>query len=121
MLERPTTWPAPLALVRQFLPLLPEADGRELSHWAIARALCSVAEDVVTQARPQHSGGQLPAATLAELAASTDELGRLLLYHLPFRSQAAREAWPQVQAYLLQVLPAVERLLAAGPPAAEGA
>jgi hypothetical protein len=116
VLERPTSWPDPLALIRHYLPLLPAATGHELSHWAIARALCSVAEDVVALAKPEHSGGLLPAATLAELAASTDELGRLLLYHLPFRSQAAHEAWPQVQAYLLQVLPDVERLLAAGSP-----
>ena len=121
MLERPTSWPAPLALVRQFLPLLPEADGHQLSHWAIARALCSVAESVVAQARPQHSGGLLPAATLAELAAGTDELGRLLLYHLPFRSEAAREAWPQVRAYLQQVLPDIERLLAADATASQEA
>lgn len=114
MLEQDTLWPDPLALVRHFLPLLPDADGSLLGHWAMARALCSVAEDVVLLARPED--GLLPAWELAELAASTDELGRLLLYHLPFRNEAARKAWPQVRAYLLQVLPAIERLLTTGSP-----
>ena len=112
MPQQDTTWPTPLALVRHFLPLLPVADGSLLGHWAMARALCSVAEDVVLLARPQ--AGLLPAWELAEVAASTDELGRLLLHHLPFRNYAAQQAWPQVQAYLLQVLPAIERLLVAG-------
>ncbi|MGI4742427.1 MAG: hypothetical protein ACRYG7_45295 [Janthinobacterium lividum] len=114
MLEQDTIWPTPLALVRHFLPLLPTADGSLVGHWAMARALCSVAEDVMLLARPQAQ--LLPALELAEVTATTDELGRLLLYHLPFRNAAARQAWPQVQAYLLQVLPAIERLLVAGTP-----
>ncbi len=114
MLEQDTTWPAPLALVRHFLPLLPDTDGSLSGHWAMARALCSVAEDVVLLARPE--AGILPPWELAEVAVGTDELGRLLLLHLPFRNEAARQAWPQVQAYLLQVLPVVERLLMAGTP-----
>jgi hypothetical protein len=120
MSDCPTFCPDPLTLVRQYSPLLPAADGHALSDWAIARALCSVAENVAAQAKPKHSGGLLPATTLAELAANTDELGRLLLYHLPFQTEAARAAWPQVQAYLLQVLPHVERLLAADAPPAVG-
>ena len=112
MLEQSTAWPSPLAMVRHFLPLLPDADGSLLGHWAMARALCSVAEDMVLLTQP-HAGVLLP-DELAEVAASTDELGRLLLYHLPFQDEAARQAWPQVQAYLLLVLPAIERLLVAG-------
>ena len=116
MLEQDITWLTPLALVRHFLPLLPDANGSLPSHWAMARALCSVAEDVVLLARPSTVGGLLPASKLADVAAGTDELGRMLLVHLPFRNEAARRAWPQVQAYLLQVIPAIERLLVAGTP-----
>lgn len=114
MPERNTALFAPLALVHRYLPLVPVADGSLLNHWAMARALCSIAEDVVHLAQPQAK--LLSAWELAEAATSTDELGRLLLVHLPFRNAAARNAWPQVQAYLLQVLPAIERLLAAGSP-----
>ena len=114
MLEQDIAWLSPLALVRHFLPLLPTADGSLLSHWAMARALCSVAEDVVLLARPQDQ--LLAASELAEVSAHTDELGRLLLHHLPFCSAAAQQAWPQVQAYLVQVLPTIERLLIAGTP-----
>ncbi|MGI4865854.1 MAG: hypothetical protein ACRYFZ_18160 [Janthinobacterium lividum] len=96
--------------MRHFLPLLPTADGRSLGHWSVARALCAVAEDVVAQAQAQD--GRLSALELAEAAANTDELGRLLLVHLPFRTLPAQQAWPQVQSYLLQLLPVVERLLA---------
>lgn len=112
MLEQPAIWPSPLALVRHFLPLLPAADGSSLGHWSVARALCSIAEDVVAQAQPQTS--LLSALELAEVATSTDELGRLLLLHLPFRTLPAQQAWPQVQAYLLQIMPLVERLLTVG-------
>ena len=114
MLEQDSTWPSPLALVRYFLPLLPTADGSLSGHWAMARALCSVAEDVVLLATSQ--ARLLPGWEMAEVAASTDELGRLLLHQLPFREAAARQAWPQVQAYLLQVTPAIERWLVAGTP-----
>lgn len=113
MLENSTTWPEPLALLRHCWPLLATADGYAPDHWAMARALCSIAEHAVQGAGP---AGPLGALELAEVVASTDELGRLLLHHLPFRDAAAQQAWPQVQAYLLQILPPVERLLVAGAP-----
>jgi len=111
MLASFTTWSDPLALVRHLLPFLPVADGRVRAHWSMARALCAIAEHVVL--RPPQVGGPLSALDLAEVSAGTDELGRLLLRHLPFDDAAAQQAWPQVQAYLLQVLPLVERLLVA--------
>jgi len=88
MLEQAVAWPSPLALVHHFWPLLPSADGSLPGHWAMARALCSVAEDMVLLARPQAQ--ILPASELAEVGAHTDELGRLLLHHLPYRDAAAR-------------------------------
>jgi hypothetical protein len=112
MLESSTTWSDPLALVRHLLPFLPTADGSERAHWTMARILCSIAERVVLRATPQ-SDGPFSALALAEVSAGTDELGRLLLHHLPFDNAAARQAWPQVQAYLLQVLPLTEQLLVA--------
>jgi hypothetical protein len=85
----------------------------------MARTLCSIAEQLVMRT-PPWPGGPLSALTLAEVSAGTDELGRLLLCHLPFDDAAARQAWPQVQAYLLHVLPLVEQLLVAETPPPEG-
>jgi len=104
---------ASLGLLRHCWPLLPAADGHAPHDWTMARALCSIAEYAVQGYAPT---GPLGALELAEVAAATDELGRLLLHHLPFRDAAAWQAWPQVQAYLLQLLPAVERLLVAAAP-----
>jgi hypothetical protein len=115
MLESFTAWSDPLALVRHLLPFLPTADGSVRAHWTMARALCSIAEQVVLRTLPQPDA-PLSALMLAEMSAGTDELGRLLLRHLPFDDAAARQAWPQVQAYLLQVLPLVEQLLMAETP-----
>jgi selenocysteine lyase/cysteine desulfurase len=112
MPENTATWLEPLAVLHHYWPLLPAADGREPGHWTMARTLCSIAERAVQGATP----GPLGALELSEAVASTDELGRLLLHHLPFRDAAAQQAWPQVQAYLLQLLPSVERLLVAGTP-----
>jgi len=115
MPENIAVWPEPLGLLRHYWPLLPAADGHTPADWTMARALCSIAEHAVQGAAPTPAG-PLHALELAEAVAATDELGRLLLHHLPFRDAAALHAWPQVQAYLLQVLPMVERLLVAGTP-----
>lgn len=114
MLEQDTALPTPLALVRYFSPQLPAADGTLPSHWKMARALCSVAEDVLLLAQP--TAGLLPTWELADAAVGTDELGRLLLHYLLAPHTTGQQIWPQVQAYLLQILPVIERLLTAGTP-----
>jgi hypothetical protein len=77
--------------VRQLLPFLPAANGSVGAHWTMARALGSIAEQVVWRTLPQPDA---PLSTLARagVSAGTDELGRLLLYHLPFDDAAARQA-----------------------------
>jgi len=115
MPENIASWPEPLGLLRHYWPLLPTANGHTPHDWTMARALCGIAEHAV-QGTTLAPAGPLNALELAEIVAATDELGRLLLLHLPFRDAAAQQAWPQVQAYLLLVIPAVERLLVAEAP-----
>jgi hypothetical protein len=95
-----------LVLMRQYLPLLRLADGSVPLHWQVARTLCALAEQVLLV---HHAPtGPLTALERAEVTASVDEVGRLLL--TPLRTTAN---WPPVQGYLLEALPLIERLLVA--------